>query len=162
MNDERSPESGVRSPESDMETGQPLRTQDSGLRTIEEAQRLLEDAKTERRVAECERTLHGLLSATKLPQPFQDKLRKRFAGSVTSAESIQEAFDEEAAALASVLDGQLITGMGAEKASITSRVYARYDYMREKREALHLWADRLAGLVSGGAEIVLLGSRGAV
>ncbi|MFI5267728.1 MAG: hypothetical protein ACHQ7M_10170, partial [Chloroflexota bacterium] len=121
MNDERSPESGVRSPESDMETGQPLRTQDSGLRTIEEAQRLLEDAKTERRVAECERTLHGLLSATKLPQPFQDKLRKRFAGSVTSAESIQEAIDEEAAALASVLDGQLITGMGAEKASITSR-----------------------------------------
>ena len=89
--------------------------------TVEQAQRLLEEARTERRIAECERTLDSLLSGTKLPQPFQAKLRKRFTGSVTPAENIQEAIDEEAAALASVLDGQLITGMGAEKASITSR-----------------------------------------
>jgi integrase len=56
--------------------------------------------------------------------------------------------------------GHVLNHVSATKASITSRVYARYDYMREKREALHLWADRLAGIVSGGAEIVLLGSRG--
>jgi hypothetical protein len=101
--------------------GDPQATNEVLPTAIAEAQRLLDDARTERRIAECERTLDSLLSATKLPRPFQDKLRKRFAGSATSAESIQEAIDEEAAALASVLDGQLITGMGAEKASITSR-----------------------------------------
>ncbi|HVA23634.1 MAG TPA: Mu-like prophage major head subunit gpT family protein [Chloroflexota bacterium] len=119
MPDRSSPESGVRGPESANDALP--RTQDPGLRTIEEAQRLLEDARTERRIAECERALDGLLAETKLPLPFRDKLRRRFAGSVTPAEAIQEAIDEEAAALASVLDGQLITGMGAEKASITSR-----------------------------------------
>lgn len=89
--------------------------------TLEEAQRLLEAARQERRVAECERALEGLLAGTKLPASFQDKLRKRFGGSQASAEQIQEAIDDETAALAAVLDGQLITGMGAEKATVTSR-----------------------------------------
>ncbi|RWK29351.1 site-specific integrase, partial [Mesorhizobium sp.] len=57
--------------------------------------------------------------------------------------------------------GHVLNHVSATKASITSRVYARYDYMREKREALALWADRLAGIVGGGAEIVPLGSVGA-
>ncbi|HLY66679.1 MAG TPA: Mu-like prophage major head subunit gpT family protein, partial [Chloroflexota bacterium] len=39
----------------------------------------------------------------------------------TAVEIIQEAIDEETAALAAVLNQQLITGMGAEKATITSR-----------------------------------------
>ncbi|RUW85013.1 site-specific integrase [Mesorhizobium sp. M1E.F.Ca.ET.063.01.1.1] len=56
--------------------------------------------------------------------------------------------------------GHVLNHVSATKASITSRVYARYDYMSEKREALDLWADRLVGIVSGGAEIVPLGSMG--
>ncbi|MBZ9954313.1 MULTISPECIES: site-specific integrase [unclassified Mesorhizobium] len=36
------------------------------------------------------------------------------------------------------------------KGTVTSRVYARYDYMREKRQALELWADRLAAVIDGG------------
>jgi len=88
---------------------------------VSEAQRLLDEARRERRIAECERSLNGMLAATKLPSAFQDKLRKRFAGTDTAPEVIQEAIDEETAALASVLDAQLITGMGADKATITSR-----------------------------------------
>ncbi|TPL90923.1 DUF4102 domain-containing protein [Mesorhizobium sp. B2-3-13] len=57
--------------------------------------------------------------------------------------------------------GHVLNHVSATKASITSRVYARYDYMREKREALELWADRLAGIVRGGAEVVPFGSMGA-
>ncbi len=95
--------------------------EDSALATAEEARALLDEARRERRIAECERSLEGMLAATRLPGPFQDKLRRRFAASESSSEIIQEAIDEETAALASVLDAQLITGMGAEKATITSR-----------------------------------------
>ncbi|MER8553623.1 tyrosine-type recombinase/integrase [Mesorhizobium sp. M1217] len=57
--------------------------------------------------------------------------------------------------------GHVLNHVSATKASITSRVYARYDYMREKRDALVLWADRLAGINAGAAAIVPLGSKGA-
>jgi hypothetical protein len=86
---------------------------------IGEAQRLLADAQRERRIAECARTLDSLLAATKLPDPFRDKLRKRFAGAEADAQAIQEAIDDETDALASVAAEGLITGMGADKASIT-------------------------------------------
>ena len=85
------------------------------------AQALLAEAQRERRIAECARTLDALLSGTKLPEPFRDKVRKRFAGSEADAEAIQEAIDDETEALASVAAEGLITGMGAEKAALTSR-----------------------------------------
>lgn len=52
--------------------------------------------------------------------------------------------------------GHVLNHVSATRASITSRVYARYDYSREKREALDLWADRLATIIGGGADIVPL------
>jgi integrase len=55
--------------------------------------------------------------------------------------------------------GHVLNHVSATKASITSRVYARYDYAREKREALDLWADRLAGIVGGTANVVPLKAR---
>ncbi|MBR2688760.1 MAG: tyrosine-type recombinase/integrase [Aquamicrobium sp.] len=39
--------------------------------------------------------------------------------------------------------GHILNHVSVTKASITSRVYARYDYMKEKREALNLWSERL-------------------
>jgi integrase len=42
------------------------------------------------------------------------------------------------------------------KASITSKVYARYAYEKEKREAIDLWAARLAGIVADGAKVLTL------
>lgn len=50
--------------------------------------------------------------------------------------------------------GHVLNHVSATKASITSRVYARYDYMREKREALELWADRLTGILEDAAQII--------
>ncbi|MEI9417557.1 tyrosine-type recombinase/integrase [Mesorhizobium sp. Cs1321R2N1] len=54
--------------------------------------------------------------------------------------------------------GHVLNHVSATKSTVTSRVYARYDYAREKREALELWADRLAGIVAGGAEVVSIGA----
>jgi hypothetical protein len=36
------------------------------------------------------------------------------------------------------------------KGSITESVYNRYEYDAEKRGALELWADALAGIIGGG------------
>lgn len=55
--------------------------------------------------------------------------------------------------------GHVLNHVSATKASITSRVYARYTYDREKREALDLWADRLASILTGGADVVPLRAR---
>ena len=38
---------------------------------------------------------------------------------------------------------------GMRKGSITESVYNRYEYDAEKRAALELWADALAGIISG-------------
>src|SRR5581483_6859058 len=94
------------------ETEQP-ETRNAELETVTEVQRLLDDARRERRVAETERALDGMLAASKLPQPFKDELRGRFAGSDTPAETIREAIDQQAAALAAAINDNLITGMGA-------------------------------------------------
>jgi integrase len=50
--------------------------------------------------------------------------------------------------------GHVLNHVSATKASITSRVYARYTYDKEKREALNLWADRLSGIIAGAADVV--------
>ena len=51
--------------------------------------------------------------------------------------------------LAHVINHRSVT-----KAGVTLAVYSQYTYDREKREALELWADRLAGIVAGAARIV--------
>jgi integrase len=45
------------------------------------------------------------------------------------------------------------------KAGMTLSVYVHHAYEREKRDALELWADRLQGIVSGGAEVVSIGAK---
>jgi integrase len=50
--------------------------------------------------------------------------------------------------------GHVLNHVSATKSTITSRVYARYDYAREKREALDLWADRLTGIIEGKGSVV--------
>jgi integrase len=52
--------------------------------------------------------------------------------------------------------GHVLNHISATKSTITSRVYARYDYAKEKREALDLWADRLAGIIEGKGNVVPL------
>jgi integrase len=56
--------------------------------------------------------------------------------------------------------GHALNHVSITKASVTSRVYARYDYGREKREALELWAERLKGIIAGKDNVVAI--RGAI
>jgi hypothetical protein len=46
------------------------------------------------------------------------------------------------------------------KASITSKVYARYDYAREKREAVEQWAAHLKGIIECAATVLPFSDRG--
>lgn len=57
--------------------------------------------------------------------------------------------------------GHVLNHVSATRSTITSRVYARYDYLKEKTEALDLWADRLMGIFAGSADIVPIAGRAA-
>lgn len=62
----------------------------------------------------------------------------------------------EEAGISPFVIGHVLNHASATKASVTSRVYARYDYQREKREALELWADRLDGVLAASATVTRL------
>ncbi|QKD03462.1 tyrosine-type recombinase/integrase [Mesorhizobium loti] len=47
--------------------------------------------------------------------------------------------------------GHILNHITSIKGTITTAVYARYDYLKEKTEALNIWADRLAGILFDGA-----------
>jgi integrase len=53
--------------------------------------------------------------------------------------------------------GHIANHRTTTKAGMTLSVYVHHAYEREKREALELWADRLRGIIGGGAEIVPIG-----
>jgi integrase len=62
--------------------------------------------------------------------------------------------------VAPIVLGHIINHRSVTKAGITLSVYSHYDYTREKREALLLWADRLAAIVgSRAADVVPIGTR---
>ena len=60
-----------------------------------------------------------------------------------------------------IVIGHVLNHESTKKATITSKVYARYDYAREKGEALSLWSARLEGIISGTQvdNVVRLGAR---
>jgi integrase len=51
--------------------------------------------------------------------------------------------------------GSVVNHRQVTKSGVTLGVYVQYDYAREKREALELWADRLAAIVSGDAPKII-------
>lgn len=51
--------------------------------------------------------------------------------------------------------GHVLNHVSVTKASITSSVYARYDYSKEKSDALDLWAARLEAITAGKAAKIL-------
>jgi integrase len=55
-----------------------------------------------------------------------------------------------------VVLGHVINHRSATKAGVTLSAYSHYDYAKEKREALELWADRLGAIVGGGAKVLPL------
>jgi len=61
--------------------------------------------------------------------------------------------------VAPIVLGHIANHRTTTKAGMTLGVYVHHAYEKEKREALELWADRLQGIVSGGAEVVAIGSK---
>jgi integrase len=59
--------------------------------------------------------------------------------------------------VAPIVLGHVANHRTTTKAGMTLSVYVHHQYEQEKREALELWADRLQGIISGGAEVVALG-----
>jgi integrase len=51
--------------------------------------------------------------------------------------------------------GACVNHRGTTKSGVTMSTYVRYDYAKEKREALELWADRLRAIVAGDAARVI-------
>ena len=58
--------------------------------------------------------------------------------------------------IAPIVLGHIANHRTTTKAGITLGIYVHHTYEREKREALELWADRLEGIISGGANIVAI------
>jgi integrase len=62
--------------------------------------------------------------------------------------------------VAPIVLGHIANHRGTTKAGVTLSVYSHYTYDKEKREALDLWADRLAAIVGKrGAAVVPMGGR---
>jgi integrase len=59
--------------------------------------------------------------------------------------------------VAPIVLGHIANHRTTTKAGMTLSVYVQHAYEKEKREALELWADRLQGIMAGGAEVVHLG-----
>jgi integrase len=58
--------------------------------------------------------------------------------------------------VAPIVLGHIANHRTTTKAGVTLGVYVHHAYEREKREALELWADRLQGIISGGADVVAM------
>jgi len=63
--------------------------------------------------------------------------------------------------IAPIILGHIANHRGTTKAGITLAVYIRHDYSREKREALDLWAARLAAIVGDQAVAQVISLRSA-
>ena len=56
--------------------------------------------------------------------------------------------------------GHVINHRSVTRAGVTLAVYQQYDYAKEKRQALDLWADRLKAIVGeGGAKVLPIEAR---
>lgn len=59
--------------------------------------------------------------------------------------------------VAPIVLGHVANHRTTTRAGVTLAVYSQYTYDKEKREALELWADRLAGIVAGATVIPMRG-----
>ena len=56
--------------------------------------------------------------------------------------------------VAPIVIGAIANHLSVTKANVTFANYVQYDYAKEKRDALDLWAKRLDGIIGGGAAAV--------
>ena len=91
-------------------------------------------------------------------EPTKDHPKGRFGLAPFTAHDLRRTALTEMAKLgvAPIVIGHVANHRTATKAGMTLAVYVQHQYEREKREALELWADRLVGIISGGANVVAL------
>ena len=58
-----------------------------------------------------------------------------------------------------IVIAHILNHVSVTRAGVTLSTYAIYTYDAEKRAALHLWAERLAGVVGNGATVLPLRKR---
>ena len=58
-------------------------------------------------------------------------------------------------AVSPVTIGAVVNHVTSTKAGTTLQTYIQYDFSREKREALEIWAERLQAIVGGGVAQVI-------
>jgi len=61
--------------------------------------------------------------------------------------------------VAPIVIGHVANHRTTTKAGITLGIYIQHEYEQEKRAALDLWANRLQGIISGGADVVSIGAK---
>ena len=62
--------------------------------------------------------------------------------------------------VAPVVLGYVANHRTVTNGGITMAVYNKFDYSKEKRQALELWAERLEAIVSGsGAKVISMAAR---
>ena len=61
--------------------------------------------------------------------------------------------------VAPIVLGHVANHRTTTKAGMTLSVYVHHQYEKEKRAALELWADRLQGIIKGGADVVSIGAK---
>ena len=57
--------------------------------------------------------------------------------------------------------GAVVNHRSQTKSGVTLGTYVRYDYAKEKREALELWAERLSAIVAGDVARIIPMNRNA-
>jgi integrase len=62
--------------------------------------------------------------------------------------------------VAPIVQAHVVNHISVTKATVLSKHYDHYDYAKEKRAALELWADRLAGIVGAKPSAAVLPLRG--
>jgi integrase len=91
-------------------------------------------------------------------EPTKDHPKGRFGLAPFTAHDLRRTALTGMARLgvAPIVIGHVANHRTTTKAGMTLAVYVQHQYEKEKREALALWADRLAGIVGGGAEVVTM------
>jgi integrase len=90
-------------------------------------------------------------------QPSKERPKGRFGMTPWAAHDLRRTALTGLAQLgvAPIVIGSVANHLSVTKSSVTFAHYVKHDYAREKAEALHLWADRLSGLIAGGAATVV-------
>jgi len=96
-------------------------------------------------------------SLARAQRATKERPRGKFAIPIWTAHDLRRTAITHLAQLAvpPIAIAAIVNHRSVTKSSVTFKSYARYDYAREKAEALNLWAERLGAIIAGGAAEVV-------